>query len=69
MQEKFFHHLRDTIILLGGPLNLANLVAHYHEISSKDVLDLMVTNSKLIDLTKDKLVNINKLEIISGNQV
>jgi hypothetical protein len=62
----FFHHLHDTLVLLGAGANLANLVQSPETINESDVDNLRRYNCKLIDTTKDKLVNINKLAVVVG---
>ncbi len=62
--HNFFHHLRDTIILLGGEIEIANLLEKPDEITESDVDNLRRFNCKLIDATKDKLVNINKIKVV-----
>lgn len=62
----FFHHLRDTLVLLGVDEEFANLVETPAEISPANVADLRRFNGKLIDDIKLKLVNINKLAIEVG---
>lgn len=63
MSARYFHHLRDTLILLGCEVRFADLVEFPQDISEEDIDDLRRFNGKLIDQTKDKLVNINKIAI------
>lgn len=62
----FFHHLHDTLVLLGADEEIANLVETPEMISESHVFDLRRFNGKLIDATKSKLVNINKLAVEVG---
>lgn len=63
MNYKFFHHLYDTLILLGATPEIATMVRNPDVITESDVDELRIFNGKLIDSTKDKLSNINKLTI------
>ncbi len=59
----YFHFLHDTLILLGSGARYAELVETPDVITQDDVDDLRRFNCKLIDFTKDKLVNLNKIAI------
>lgn len=59
----FYHHLRDTIILLGGGTEIANLAAKPGEITGDDVEALRNHNCRLITQAKDRLVNLNYLAV------
>jgi hypothetical protein len=61
--QDFFHHLHNTLVLLGTDVKLAELVESPETISAEDVDDLRRYNCKLIDATKSKLVNISKLAV------
>lgn len=63
-KSDFFHHLRDTIILLAGEIEIANLLERPDDITEADVNELRRFNCKLIDATKDRLVNINKIKVV-----
>jgi hypothetical protein len=63
MTSEFLHHLRDTIILLGGGTHLANLVEQAGSAKEGDVDELRRINIRLIDATKERLVNLNSLRI------
>jgi hypothetical protein len=63
IKSALFHHLRDTIILLGGDIKIANLLGRPDDIDESDIDQLRSFNCKLIDSTKDKLVNINKIRV------
>lgn len=60
---EFFHHLHDTLILLGAGERFAKLVENPQAIKEFDVNDLRRYNGKLIDAMKQKMVDINKLAI------
>lgn len=62
-QRQFLHFLHDTLILLGSGSHLANLVNNPDDICQEDIDDLRNFNIKLIDNTKQKLVDINKIAI------
>lgn len=59
----FLHHLRDTIIILGGGTKIANMVENAGTASEADVDELRRVNIRLIDSTKERLVNINTMTI------
>jgi len=61
----FRHHLRDTILLLGGKLEIANLLRKSKDatISEKDVDDLRNYNCLLFGLAKDRLRDLNSIKI------
>ncbi len=60
---EFLHHLHDTLILLGADAEFAELIEFPDSISSDKVDDLRRYNCKLINDTKRRLVNINKLVV------
>jgi hypothetical protein len=62
----FFHHLYDTLVLLGADARLARLVENPQAISAADVDDLRRYNGELADATKSKLANLNKLSVVVG---
>jgi len=64
----FLHHLHDTIILLGVEDDFANLLKDPNKIIDSDVDKLRALNGNLIDATKTKLVNINKITIKPQNR-
>jgi hypothetical protein len=66
MNAQFFHHLHDTIILLGGGMQLANKVKHPDVLTDADVDELRRLNIRLLDRTKQRLVDINKTTIRPG---
>jgi len=66
-QGKFLHHLRDTIILLGGEAELADLLVASNDISELEIDKLRQFNITLIEATKNKLANINKMKIVVGD--
>lgn len=66
MTTEFLHHLRDTIILLGGGTRLANMVERAESATPQDVDELRKTNLRLIDATKDKLVQLNSLAVTTS---
>jgi hypothetical protein len=58
----FRHHLRQTIILLGGRKEIADLLIRsqdYH-ISQSDIDELKKYNISLIEQLKNRLANIHK---------
>ena len=63
-KAEFFHHLRDTIILLSGETEIADLLEKPDDITKSYVDNLRQLNCKLIDATKHKLVNINKIQVV-----
>lgn len=66
MTNEFLHHLRDTIILLGGGTRLADMAKGAESSTARDVAELRQTNIRLIEATKDKLVNLNALSVKTG---
>ena len=67
MTNEFLHHLRDTIILLGGGTKIANMVERAESASAADVDELRRLNCRLIDLTKERLFSINKLSVATDS--
>jgi hypothetical protein len=61
----FRYHLYDTLILLGGRKEIADLLARSQDyaISESQVNELRKYNASLIDETKDRLVNIHTIKI------
>ena len=64
--HNFLHHLHDTLVLLGAETRFAELVNNPETIDESDVSDLRCYNGKLVDETKHKLVNINKITVSVG---
>ena len=62
----FFYHLRDTAILLGMDARFADLLKTPEVITEADVVELRKYTGKLIDETKHKLININRLTVSRG---
>ena len=62
--QEFFYHLHDTLVLLGADAKLAALLDNPDAIRAADVDHLRRYNGQLIDATKAKLVNINKLAVV-----
>jgi hypothetical protein len=61
----FRHHLHDTIILLGGKREIADLVerSQDYQLQVSDVDELRKYNGALIDQTKDRLAKIHKTKL------
>jgi hypothetical protein len=61
----FRHHLYDTIILLGGKKEIADLLKRSMDygITEEDITAVRNYNLDLIDQTKEKLTQINKTKI------
>ncbi|HVC93458.1 MAG TPA: hypothetical protein VND64_07190 [Pirellulales bacterium] len=68
MNAEFFHHLHDTIVLLGGGTRIAKMVERYDRLTESDADELRDYNANLIALTKDKLANIHKLKIRASDE-
>jgi hypothetical protein len=64
MTSEFLHYLRDTILLLGGGAALAEMVERAESASDSDVDELRRINCRLIDATKERLANLNKISIV-----
>ena len=62
---EFRHRLYDTLVLLGAPTDVAELLkkSQDHLVSDADVEKLRAYNCGLIDSTKHKLANINMMKI------
>jgi hypothetical protein len=64
--NEFARHLYDTLILLGGRRDIAEmawLLPHPELIDESAVDSLRQYNIDLLDSIKDRLVNINKAEV------
>jgi hypothetical protein len=61
----FRHHLRQTIILLGGKKEIADLLirSQDYQITQSDIDELKKYNVSLIDQLKNRLANIYKRRI------
>lgn len=64
--RKFLHHLHDTLVLLGAPAKLAELVEGPESIRPSHVDALRRYNIRLLEAAKDKLTNVNKIAISVG---
>lgn len=63
MTKQFLHHLRDTIIILGGGTYIANMAENAESATEHDIDELRRFNLKLIDTTKRRLENMNSLTV------
>jgi hypothetical protein len=63
MNDQFMHHLRDTIILLGGRLQIANLLRNPEALREADVDRLKQYNIDLETRLKNRLADTNKMTI------
>ncbi|MGB8369467.1 MAG: hypothetical protein WCF71_09280 [Verrucomicrobiia bacterium] len=61
----FRHHLRDTILLLGGELEIADLLVKSQDgfINEADIEKLRNYNIGLFAKAKSRLRNLNRLKI------
>ena len=61
----FRHHLRDTILLLGGEQEIADLLIKSQDgfVKEADIEKLRNYNISLFDRVKSRLRNLNRLEI------
>ena len=66
LTAEFLHHLRTTIIMLGGGTKLANMVERAESASATDVDELRQLNINLIDSAKDRLANINTITVATS---
>ncbi len=66
MLSEYLYQLRDTVILLGLDVRFADLLTNPDRIETWDVEELQRENGKLIDATKDKLMNLNRLAVARG---
>lgn len=59
------HHIRTTIILLGGDMKVADLLEKSNdaEVTEEDVLTVKRYNMNLIDSLKTRLVSIPKMTL------
>lgn len=63
MLSEYLYQLRDTVILLGLDVRFADLLTNPDKIETWDVDELQTVNGKLLDATKSKLENINRLTV------
>ena len=63
MDRQFFHHLHDTIILLGGGTRIAKMLERWETLTEADTDELRAFNCKLVTLTKDKLAHTHKMTV------
>lgn len=63
MTQEFLHHLRNTVILLGGGTQLADMVERAEAATGADVDELRRLNLRLIDATKDRLAGIGAITV------
>ena len=56
-----------TLHLLGGEAELADLLVASNDISELEIDKLRQFNITLIEATKNKLANINKMKIVVGD--
>ena len=62
---EFRHHLRDTVLLLGGKLEVADMLVKSldGQINEADIEELRAYNISLFGDTKSRLRNLNKLKL------
>ena len=68
LTHEFLHHLRDTIILLGGGTRIADLAQKAEAATQREVDELRQINIRLIDTTKYRLTVLNSVTITGGDQ-
>jgi hypothetical protein len=61
--NEFARHLHDTVILLGGRRDIAEMLLRPELIDESAVDTLRQYNIDLLELVKDRLANINKSEV------
>jgi hypothetical protein len=61
--SEFFHHLRDTLILLGADVELADRLESPEPLDASDVDKVRRFNGELVEALKTKLVNISKIAV------
>jgi hypothetical protein len=61
----FRHYLHDTIVLLGGKKQVADLLVKSQDghVKETDVKEVRKYNGALIDETKDRLANVHKVKV------
>lgn len=66
----FRHHLRDTILLLGGELEIADLLIKSQDgfVNEADIEKLRAYNISLFTAAKSRLRNLNRLKITVGSE-
>lgn len=69
MNAEFFHHLHDTIILLGGGTRIASMVERFDTLTEADTNELRGFNAKLVTMAKDKLSSIHRTKILVGDDL
>lgn len=65
IKTEFFHHLHDTIILLGGSKKIASRLDDLGSINQEDVDKLRNYNCTLIEASKDRLTAIHSKKIFA----
>lgn len=63
VSRDFFHHLRDTLVLLGADVRFADLIEYPDDITHKDLDELRRFNGNLAEAIKTKMTNLNKLAV------
>ena len=66
--KTFLHHLRNTVLLTSGEIQIANLLENLDNISDQDVEKVKQLNINLIDSIKAKLANISTIKISTDLQ-
>lgn len=65
--DEFLHHLHDALILLGGRRDIAEMLLRPELIDESAVDALRQYGIDLQDSLKDRLVNVNKIEVQVSN--
>lgn len=68
MKHEFYYILHDVLLLSGVPIEIAGKAKNPDAITDSDIEEVLNLGCKLIDETKFKLANINKMTIIVGGK-
>jgi hypothetical protein len=67
--DEFMHHLYDTLILLGGRPDIAEMLRHPDQIDESALNALRQYNIDLTTAVKDRLANVNTTEVQTTNRI
>jgi len=67
--DEFMHHLYDTLILLGGRADIADMLRHPDQIDESALDTLRQYNTDLTIGIKDRLANVNTTEVQTTKRI
>lgn len=68
MKHEFYHRLYDVMLLSEIPIKIATKAKNPDAVTEADAEEVRALACKLIDETKFRLANINKITVVVGGE-